>query len=443
MTTKLYQLLEGYKPLADANVSAEFVYRGLGILIIIVLALLASWIARAWVLKWFKALVKKTKFTWDDALVENKVLARISHFAPALVVQALAKPFFGEIHLLKAKDVEGVTEKVEVIIPASPLLNFANTFVSIYLIVIILLFIDALLNSIRVSTEGKKTAAKLPLRGITQALKLIANFVGIIFIIAYCFGKSPVAILSGLGALTAVLMLVFKDSLMGLVAGFQLSLNNMVRKGDWIEMPKHGADGDVLEVNLTTVRVQNWDKTISTIPTHELVTGSFKNWRGMQESGGRRIKRAIQIDMKTIRFIDETLLEKFKSFAILQPYLEGKVDEIQKHNDGIKADLSILTNGRRLTNIGTFRAYCVAYLRENFNIHQEGMTFLVRQLAPGPEGVPIEIYVFCNDTAWVNYESIQGDIFDHLLAVLPEFDLHPYQKPSGHDMEKIAGKATE
>ena len=214
--------------------------------------------------------------------------------------------------------------------------------------------IDAILNTLRISAEGRRHTAKLPLRGITQALKLIANFIGIIFIIAYCFGKSPVAILSGLGALTAVLMLVFKDSLMGLVASFQLSLNGMVRKGDWIEMPKHGADGDVLDVNLTTVRVQNWDKTVSTIPTHELVTGSFKNWRGMQESGGRRIKRAIHIDMRTVRFANEELLEKFKSFEILKPYLEGKPREVDAHNADLNADLSVLTNGRRLTNIGTF-----------------------------------------------------------------------------------------
>ena len=177
-------------------------------------------------------------------------------------------------------------------------------------------------------------------------------------------------------------MLVFKDSLMGLVASFQLSLNGMVRKGDWIEMPKHGADGDVLDVNLTTVRVQNWDKTVSTIPTHELVTGSFKNWRGMQESGGRRIKRAIHIDMRTVRFANEELLEKFKSFEILKPYLEGKLKEVDAHNADLNADLSVLTNGRRLTNIGTFRAYCLAFLRSNEKIHQSGMTFTGASTCP-------------------------------------------------------------
>jgi miniconductance mechanosensitive channel len=428
MTSTIYKFLSEHPIPGIPGLTTELTHRGLGIVSILVLAFLATWITRAWVIRAFSSIVKKTKFTWDDVLVENKVLTRISHFAPALVVQALSLPFFGPVHGIDGKE----------LLPASRLLDFANTFVSIYLVVIILLVIDATLNAINTSAEGKKHAAKLPLRGITQALKLIAYFIGIIFIIAYCFGKSPVAILSGLGALTAVLMLVFKDSLMGLVAGFQLSLNNMVQKGDWIEMPKHGADGDVLEVNLNSVRVQNWDKTISTIPTHELVTGSFKNWRGMQESGGRRIKRAIQIDMRTIQFTDESQLEKFKALEILKPYLQSKLDEVQQHNKNLDADLSTLANGRRLTNIGTFRAYCVAYLRNNSNIHQDGMTFLVRQLAPGPEGVAIELYVFANDIAWVNYEAIQGDIFDHLLAVLPEFDLQPYQKPSGHDMALLA-----
>ena len=428
MTSTIYQFLSEHPIPGIPGLTTELTYRGLGIVSILVLAFLATWITRVWVMRAFSTIVKKTKFTWDDVLIENKVLARISHLAPALIVQALSRPFFGAVHDIHDKE----------LLPASRLLDFANTFVSIYLVVIILLVIDATLNAINTSAEGKKHAAKLPLRGITQALKLIAYFIGIIFIIAYSFGKSPVAILSGLGALTAVLMLVFKDSLMGLVAGFQLSLNNMVQKGDWIEMPKHGADGDVLEVNLNSVRVQNWDKTISTIPTHELVTGSFKNWRGMQESGGRRIKRAIQIDMRTIQFTDESQLEKFKALEILKPYLQSKLDEVQQHNKNLDADLSILANGRRLTNIGTFRAYCVAYLRNNSNIHQDGMTFLVRQLAPGPEGVAIELYVFANDIAWVNYEAIQGDIFDHLLAVLPEFDLQPYQKPSGHDMALLA-----
>jgi len=425
MTSAIYQFLDKQNV---PGISTELLYRAVGLIVIVLLAFLATWIARAWFLRAFQALVKKTKFKWDDVLLENKVLSRVAHLAPALVVRGLSNPFFGPVH----------GESGQILLSPSRLLSFANTFVSVYLVVITLLVIDAILNTLRISAEGRRHTAKLPLRGITQALKLIANFIGIIFIIAYCFGKSPVAILSGLGALTAVLMLVFKDSLMGLVASFQLSLNGMVRKGDWIEMPKHGADGDVLDVNLTTVRVQNWDKTVSTIPTHELVTGSFKNWRGMQESGGRRIKRAIHIDMRTVRFANEELLEKFKSFEILKPYLEGKLKEVNAHNADLNADLSVLTNGRRLTNIGTFRAYCLAFLRSNEKIHQSGMTFLVRQLAPGPEGVAIELYVFCNDTAWVNYEGIQGDIFDHLLAVLPEFGLKAFQRPSGNDFELLA-----
>ena len=427
MTSAIYHFLDKQNV---PGLSTEILYRCVGVVLILLLAVLATWIARAWVLRAFRALVSKTKFTWDDVLLQNKVLSRLAHLAPALVVQGLSNPFFGAVH----------SGDGHLLLPESRLLGFANTFVSVYLVVIILLVIDAILNTIHTSAEGRRHAAKIPLRGIAQALKLIANFIGIIFIIAYCFDKSPVAILSGLGALTAVLMLVFKDTLMGLVASFQLSLNGMVRKGDWIEMPKYGADGDVLDINLTTVRVQNWDKTISTIPTHALVTGSFKNWSGMQESGGRRIKRAIHLDMRTVRFADDTLLDKFKSFKLLKPYLDGKLDEVNEHNAGLDADLSVLANGRRLTNLGTFRAYCLAYLQGNNKIHQSGMTFLVRQLAPGPEGVAIELYVFSNDTAWVSYEGIQGDIFDHLLAVLPEFGLQPYQRPSGHDMEQLGGR---
>ena len=216
----------------------------------------------------------------------------------------------------------------------------------------------------------------------------------------------------------------------------------MIMVGDWIEMPGRGADGDVIDVSLTTVKVQNWDKTITTIPTYALISDSFKNWRGMSESGGRRIKRSLNIDMRTIQFADEQLLERFKRIRLLRPYLEQKLEDIQKHNTEVENDLAELINGRRLTNIGTFRAYCVAYLRNHPKIHQSGMTLLVRQLAPTEKGIPIEIYCFTNDTAWVNFEDIQGDLFDHLLSILPEFGLSTYQSPSGADLEK-AGSALQ
>lgn len=212
--------------------------------------------------------------------------------------------------------------------------------------------------------------------------------------------------------------------------------------GDWIEMPGRGADGDVIDVSLTTVKVQNWDKTITTIPTYALISDSFKNWRGMQESKGRRIKRSINIDLRSIQFADEELLKRFKNIRILRPYLEEKLKEIQEHNSNIGDDLSELINGRRLTNLGTFRAYCVAYLQNHSNINSSGMTLIVRQLEPSPTGLPIQIYAFTNDTKWANYENIQSDIFDHLLSILPEFNLKAFQDPSGSDIETALAART-
>jgi len=243
---------------------------------------------------------------------------------------------------------------------------------------------------------------------------------------------------SGLGAMTAVLMLVFKDPLLGFIAGIQLSANRMVARGDWIEMPKYGADGDVLEVALTTVKIQNWDKTITTIPTYALITESFKNWRGMTESGGRRIKRAINIDMQSIKFCDDDMLARFIKIQHVAEYMERKRDEIASWNAERGVDASTPVNGRRLTNVGTFRAYVVAYLNSHPMIDAD-MTFLVRQLAPTPHGLPIEIYVFSRDQDWVRYEDIQSDIFDHILAVSSEFDLRVYQTPSGGDLQTLRG----
>ena len=242
--------------------------------------------------------------------------------------------------------------------------------------------------------------------------------------------------LSGLGALTAVLLLVFKDTILGLVAGVQLSANKMVAVGDWIEMPKYGADGDVIEVALTTVKVQNWDKTVTTIPAYALISDSFKNWRGMQESGGRRIKRSVSIDVQTIVFCDEEMLGRFAKIKYIAEYIQKKKDELARFNQELKVDDSSLVNGRRMTNVGTFRAYVVAYLKHHPKIHQE-MTFLVRQLAPSENGLPIEVYVFSNDKVWANYEAIQADIFDHILAVVPEFDLRVFQVPTGNDFRRL------
>jgi miniconductance mechanosensitive channel len=255
-------------------------------------------------------------------------------------------------------------------------------------------------------------------------------------IISLLMGRSPLLLLSGLGAMTAVLMLVFKDPILGLVAGIQLSANDMLKIGDWLEMPKYGADGAVTDIGLTTVKVRNWDNTVTTIPTYALISDSFKNWRSMSESGGRRIKRSVNIDTTSVHFLTSEEQERLNRNPLLQRYLNDKTQELGKYNQQSEVDLSSPLNGRRLTNVGTLRAYLVAYLRSHPGIHQN-MTLMVRQLAPTPEGLPLEIYAFTNTTVWAEYEGIQSDIFDHLLAAIGEFDLRIHQTPSGNDMRSM------
>jgi len=269
-----------------------------------------------------------------------------------------------------------------------------------------------------------------------QVLKLVLYFVTGILILSLLLQKTPLYFLSGLGALTAVLLFVFKDVLMGLLAGIQLVANKMVAPKDWIEMPKYGADGDVIEITLTTVKVKNFDNTIITIPTYALINESFRNWRNMNLSGGRRIKRFVNIDLGSIKFCNEEMLERFKGIQFISKGMQDRQKEISSYNIEQNVDERTLVNGRRLTNIGIFRSYVEMYLRQHPKIHQK-MTFIVRQLAPGSKGLPIEIYVFCKDTNWTAYEAIQADIFDHILAVVPEFDLQVFQDPSGTDFQKI------
>jgi miniconductance mechanosensitive channel len=261
----------------------------------------------------------------------------------------------------------------------------------------------------------------------------------VVVIVAILIDKNVAWLLSGLGAMTAVLLLIFKDTILSLVASIQISSNDLFKVGDWVEAPQFGADGDVIDIALHAVKIQNWDKTISIIPTNKLIDSTFRNWRGMSESGGRRIKRSLFIDMNSIHLCDETILQKFTRFELLREYIQQKQKEVAEHNKTHNIDTSELINGRRLTNIGTFRAYIEAYLRNNSQIHPE-MTFLVRQLEPTATGLPIQIYVFTNDTDWIRYEDIQADIFDHLLAVIPEFGLKIFQSPTGKDFGKLGKK---
>lgn len=316
---------------------------------------------------------------------------------------------------------------------AQQVLNVASqAWCMLFGLLVIYSVLDILLSILQ---RAAKTA-HLPLRGIFQSIKLIATILVAIMIIALLIGKSPLILLSGLGAMTAVMMLVFKDPIMGLVAGIQLSANNMVNIGDWLEMPKYGADGAVIDIGLTTVKVRNWDNTVTTIPTYALISDSFKNWKGMTDSGGRRIKRSIRLDTTSIHFLEPDEISRLEKANLLEPYIGNKISEINVFNSAIPEEKATPLNQRRLTNIGTFRVYIEAYMKSHPNIHK-GMTIMVRQLESDSNGLPIEIYAFTNTTAWVDYERIQSDIFDHIFSILPQFQLRIHQSPTGTDMRAI------
>jgi miniconductance mechanosensitive channel len=383
-------------------------------IVVLLLAVVAALVAKRVLIRVVVGLATRSKAKWDDVLARRRVFHRLAHIAPALVVYYLARD------VLQAQVSADVPDALATTLVTSGCL--------LYMIVVVVMVLDGLLNAFVEIVGASRFSQKLPLVTISQVVKLVLYGGAFIVGLSVLIGQSPALLFSGLGAMTAVLMLVFRDSLLGFVGGIQLSANDMVRPGDWIEMPKYGADGDVLEVALTTVKVQNFDKTITTLPTYSLITESFKNWRGMADSDGRRIKRAINIDLNSVKFCDEAMLGRLSRIRYMDEYLAAKQRELEEWDARYGDESSTTVHPRRLTNIGTFRAYVVAYLRNHPKIHQE-MTFLVRQLAPTQHGVPIEVYVFSTDQNWVRYEGIQSDIFDHLLAVIPEFDLRVYQIP--------------
>lgn len=376
------------------------------------LAYIANFLAKKIILRIVALIADRTQTDWDDVLVSRRVFSRLSHLAPAIVISVASPAVFKQY-------------------PA--LIVVAGKASDIYMIMVGLLVVSALLAGIGDIYERFPVSRRIPIKGYLQLVMLIVSVVGAIFIVSIIVERSPIVLLTGLGALTAVLLLVFKDTILGLVAGIQLVANDMVRPGDWVEMPKYGADGDVIEITLNTVKIRNWDKTVTTIPTYTLISDSFKNWRGMSESGGRRIKRAVLIDVNSIRFCTPEMVEKFRRIQRIRDYVDQKQRELREYNERNNIDDTVLVNGRRMTNIGTFRAYLAGFLRAHPKIHQD-MTFLVRQLPPGERGLPIEIYVFSNDQVWANYEDIQADIFDHIFAVLPEFGLRPFQNPTGAEI---------
>ena len=375
------------------------------LLISILFAYILFLVTNQIILRSIAKIFRKTSTKFDDILLEQKVFNKLPYLIPLIFLYSLRDvvPFFKSV----------------------------DRFLIALIALIILISLNALINAINDLYKKSRFADKLNIKSYAQVVKLIINSVGIIIIAALLAGKSPIYFLSGLGALTAVLILVFKDTILSLVSSVQISSNDLFKIGDWIEAPQFGADGNVIDIALHSVKVQNWDKTICVVPTNQLINSSFKNWRGMSESGGRRIKRSIKINMKSIKFCSDSMIEKFKTIYLIKDYMEEKLKEINGHNIDKKINEADVVNRRSLTNVGTFRAYIKFYLKNNAKIHND-MTFLVRQLAPQSDGLPIEIYVFSNDIDWINYEAIQSDIFDHLLAILPEFELEVFQNLTGN-----------
>ena len=383
--------------------------------LVLVIAFLADAVCRHILLKIVAHLVRKTKATWDDIVFDHKVMVHLSRMVAPVIIYIFVPVAFAEA--------------------GSATLAFIQRICLIYIIITFLSFINSFLKAVYTVYSAKEQLRDRPLKGMLQTVQVILWFVGAIVIVSILINKSPVSLLAGLGASAAILMLVFEDSIMGFVSGVQLSANDMLKVGDWIAMPKYGADGTVIEVTLNTVKVRNWDNTIVTIPPYLLVSDSFQNWRGMRESGGRRVKRSINIDMTSVKFCTPEMLAKYRKIRLLKDYVEHTEQVIADYNEKNHIDNSILVNGRRQTNLGVFRAYLTAYLKSLPDVNQE-LTCMVRQLQPTDHGIPMELYFFCSLKDWVPYEGVQADVFDHVLAIIPEFDLQVFQSPSGRDFQR-------
>lgn len=387
------------------------------LLLIIAVTVGIDYACRYIFLNMFKRLAKRTRNQWDDLIVERKIINKLMHMIPAILVYVLLPLAFP------------VDETPKI-------LGILQMICKIYIIVVSLRFISASLNVVHEIYNRKESLKNKPLKGFIQLLQVAVFFIGFILIISILIGKSPTTLFAGLGASAAILMLVFKDTLLGFVAGIQLSANDMLRPGDWITMEKYGANGTVIEVTLNAVKVKNFDNTITTIPPYALVSDAFQNWRGMSESPGRRIKRSINIDMNSVSFCTPEMLAKFRKISLLTDYIDEKEKELNAYNEAHRIDDSIRVNGRRQTNIGVFRAYLVNYLKSLPEVSKE-LTCMVRQLQPTETGIPIELYFFSSVKDWVPYEGIQSDVFDHVLAVIPEFGLSVFQNVSGSDLRGL------
>ena len=391
------------------------IVRGLFIVFVLAISWIVYKLSQGPLIKYLVRFTSMTNMQWDNILVEKRVFQRLLNFLPLIFIYILIPP----------------------ILEGTLLFYIFKLLINGLFIIFGMILVQAFLNAIVDIYSKTRISNEISITPFVQIIKLALYLITIILLLSLIMQKTPLYFLSGLGALTAVLLFIFKDILMGFIAGIQLIANKMVAPKDWIEMPKYGADGDVIEITLTTVKVKNFDNTITTIPTYALINESFKNWRNMNISGGRRIKRYVNIDISSIKFCDSEMLEKFSKIELISKDIEKRQNEIKLYNKEHILDENELVNGRRLTNIGIFRSYLESYLKKHPQIHNN-MTFLVRQLSPKENGLPIEIYVFCRETKWSEYEKVQADIFDHILAVVPEFKLRVFQEPSGTDFKNYS-----
>ncbi len=378
---------------------------------VLIISYLIFVVARRIGLKVARKFASRTRTHLDDVLIENKVLHNLSLFIPLLLIKnfTFLTPLFAGV---------------------------LNTIVDLLLVLVTARTLASVLMAANSYYELKPRARRRPIKSYLQIVVIVVYLVALIVAVGILTHQPPWMLLSGLGAMTAIILLIFRDTILSFVAGIQINMYDLLHVGDWIEMPQFGADGDVVDIALHTIKVQNWDKSFTIIPTYKILDNSFRNWRGMEQAGGRRIKRAIYIDQNSIKFCDQEMIERFRKIQLIRDYVDRKMAELEAYNREHNIDESVKVNGRRMTNIGTFRVYAAEYIKHHPAINQN-LTKMVRQLAPGPNGLPIEIYAFTNDIRWERYEAIQADIFDHLLAVVPEFELRIFQNPSGKDFVQL------
>lgn len=373
-------------------------------------AILIRMVAKGVLVKIISKTSKRTKTQWDNILLRNKFFHRVSNLAIPVVLSMFTRIFL-------------------------PVIDFWARGVSLLVVIFFIFIISSAINSIEEIYRGYEISKIRPIKGVLQIAKIIIFIVGIVIAIALMVGESPMVLLGGIGAMTAITSLIFKDAILGFVAGIQLSGNDMVRIGDWIEVPNYSANGTVIDMSLTTVKVENFDNTITTVPAYAMITNAFINWRGMQDSGGRRIKRAIYINVSDVKFCDEIDLGRYENIDLLKNYIKDKRKAVQEENNKESQEPDLDVNIRRLTNLGTFRVYIEEYLKNNPGIRKD-KTLMVRQQNTEGQGIPLEVYAFTNTTEWEKYEEIQANIFDHLYAIAPEFGLGLFQQPSGSDVRK-------